>query len=519
MAGRSWESNYRLRIGRLNKFDIILTDTSVSRQHAEVIFTAAGWAVRDLGSTNGTFVNGQRVSRAEEKIRAHDILQFGEICFRVAEIAHVPGATLTGANGALWVAGTAYQSFDDVVELASRSKTCPSGKSRAEALLQAGRQAYHCDSLPRHAESLLWEVAEELNALPCGVWLRDEPTGFLVRQAGLEGETQPWQTDGGAEQLARFALDQGESVLFHGSTGIAAAGRSPGAGYGVLCAVLRSPSGLFGVLQLASALGSRAPFDRTDLELADALALLVGPGLDHMRQVFQREQGLLLESIATLGQLLDLRDDLTGSQSQRVTDYALRLAEELQLPEQDRCHLRLGGPLYNLSRIGIKEAILQKPGALEPHEMEHIRSSVARTANLLEANPVLLPLLPIVRSHREHWDGSGYPDGLAGEQIPQLGRVVGLAAAFDAMTSDRPYRKARSVDQAFAEIAARSGSQFDPKCVAAWLRLRPQIEDLFRERALCTKTISREVLERIRKAVAAQAPASPTAVKPPVLVP
>jgi HD-GYP domain-containing protein (c-di-GMP phosphodiesterase class II) len=502
LAGRSWESNYRLRIGRLNNYDVVLADTSVSRQHAELLFTANGWAVRDMGSTNGTFVNGARVGRVEEKLRQNDILQVGELCFRVAEITSARAISLGDSPEQLCVTATVNQSWDDVARLLAAQKTkTKAGKTLPLTLVQAGRLSYHSHSLSAYLESLLWEVAESLNALPCGVWLRDDKSGFLARQVSVTSGSQPWQADGNDEHLARFTLLQGETVLFHSTAqqrpvpvrrGTAAPLAS------VICAALRNADGAFGVLQLASALDGR-PFDQADLELADALALVLGAGIDHIRQLFTREQELLLQSISTLIQLLNLRDDFSESHPQRVTDYALLLADELHLPEQERFYLRVGGPLHDLARVGMKEEILQKAAPLDAREVEYVRSCVSKAASVLECSPSLVPMIPIVRSHHERWDGTGYPDGLAGTNIPLLGRIVGLAAAFDAMTSDRPHRPALKLDQAFAEIQARSAAQFDPACVEAWLRLRPQIEELFRQRALCTRTLGREALENLRQ--------------------
>jgi HD-GYP domain-containing protein (c-di-GMP phosphodiesterase class II) len=98
---------------------------------------------------------------------------------------------------------------------------------------------------------------------------------------------------------------------------------------------------------------------------------------------------------------------------------------------------------------------------------------------MLEAIPDLSPILPIVRSHHERWDGKGYPDGLVGDQIPRLARIIAVADAFDAMTSERPYRPPMPMARAFEEITVKAGVQFDPEIVRAFVRLRPRVEELF----------------------------------------
>jgi HD-GYP domain-containing protein (c-di-GMP phosphodiesterase class II) len=518
LAGCTWESNYRLRIGRLSNFEVVLTDSSVSRRHAEVVFTANGWAVRDIGSTNGTFVNGLRVSRAEEKLRPNDILQVGDVCLRVSEIQATSKVTLGSSSTDLCMVATANQTWDDIARLlAAPGTTIKSGKLLSLVLVQAGRLSYHYDSLTAYLQSLLWEVAESVNGLPCSVWLRDDKDGFLTREVNLDARNPPWQADDNDKNLARFTLQQGESVLFHTTARQEPATPGAAAASSVICAALRSQEGVFGVLQISSAGEGQPPFDRADLELADALALLLGAGIDNMRELFHREREMLVQSIATLVQLLNFRDNFQDNHRQRVTDYALLLAEELQLPEQERFYLRVGGPLHDLARVGIKESILHKPGPLDAREIECIRSSVSKAASVLESSPSLVPLIPIVRSSNERWDGNGYPDGLAGTQIPLLGRIVGLAAAFHAMTSERSYRRAMNLDQAFAEVAAKAGTQFDPTCVAAWMRLRPQIESDFRQREQFTRTLGLEALQSARRALSNSPPPAP--LKKPALAP
>lgn len=125
--------------------------------------------------------------------------------------------------------------------------------------------------------------------------------------------------------------------------------------------------------------------------------------------------------------------------------------------------ISLGTPLHDIGKIGVDDAILRKPGILTLGEMVKMREHTTIGAQILGTIPDLATVIPIVRNHHERFDGKGYPDGLAGEAIPRLARVVAIADAFDAMTTDRPYRPAMTPDQAFAEVLHLSGSQFDPK--------------------------------------------------------
>src|SRR5207344_1054248 len=117
----------------------------------------------------------------------------------------------------------------------------------------------------------------------------------------------------------------------------------------------------------------------------------------------------------------------------------------------------------------------RKPGRLTPAEFEEMKKHTTKGAKILEQVPDLASVIPIVRSHHERWDGMGYPDGLKGDQIPRLARIVAVADAFDAMTSDRPYRAGINPECAFDELVKQSGKQFDPECVAAFLAIRARI--------------------------------------------
>jgi HD-GYP domain-containing protein (c-di-GMP phosphodiesterase class II) len=118
---------------------------------------------------------------------------------------------------------------------------------------------------------------------------------------------------------------------------------------------------------------------------------------------------------------------------------------------------------------------LRKPGKLTPEEFTMMKSHTVKGAAILATVPDLGPVIPIARSHHEQWSGQGYPDGLAGDKIPRLARIVAVADAFDAMTSDRPYRKGMPPEAAFEEVEKQAGKQFDPECAAAFLAIKERI--------------------------------------------
>jgi HD-GYP domain-containing protein (c-di-GMP phosphodiesterase class II) len=216
-----------------------------------------------------------------------------------------------------------------------------------------------------------------------------------------------------------------------------------------------------------------------------------------VQQFAERENGLFVQTLTALAQAIELRDDYTGSHTQRVTDYALLLGDELGLQPQERMHLQVGTPLHDIGKIGISDAILLKQGHLTDEEYTYMKSHTWKGAAILEIIPHLAPLIPIVRNHHEHWDGTGYPDHLVGEDIPLLARIVAVADAFDAMTTDRPYRPGLPVGRAFQEIANRAGIQFDPVCAQTWVHLRPRVEELMLQQKQLMDTASRDEVARM----------------------
>lgn len=174
----------------------------------------------------------------------------------------------------------------------------------------------------------------------------------------------------------------------------------------------------------------------------------------------------------SLAQALEAKDFYTRGHSERVADLAVRLSEVLGFSEKDEENMRRGGLLHDIGKIGIKESILLKPGKLTEEEMAHIRSHPARGYDICSPLKTLEPCLPIIRSHHERYDGDGYPDGLKGEDIPLKARITAVADAFDAMTTDRPYRKGMEQDTALKifENEVDSG-QWDPNVVKALMKI------------------------------------------------
>ena len=178
---------------------------------------------------------------------------------------------------------------------------------------------------------------------------------------------------------------------------------------------------------------------------------------------------------------LDAREHETSDHSQRVVRYTLAIAEQMGVPAAERPDIARGALLHDIGKIGVPDAILLKPGKLLPHEWEEMRRHPEIGHTILRSIPFLEVSSRIVLAHQERWDGQGYPNRLAGEDIPLGARIFAIADTLDAITSDRPYRRGAPIEKARAEIRRHSGTQFDPRCAEAFLSLEPALLESLRQ--------------------------------------
>jgi HD-GYP domain-containing protein (c-di-GMP phosphodiesterase class II) len=482
---RSWESDRLLRIGRSRHVEVMLDDSSISRRHAEIALSEAGWVLRDTGSTNGTFLNGNRVGRSDRRLQLHDLVQCGNMVLRVQELGEEPVAVSETPVGSLQVQATTEQSWEQAVELLALDMTRRQRPGEQMlSLLRAGQHLSQIASLDELLQLNARDAAVALNARRGSFVLMDETTNKLVVRALFS--TRPEQPAGRAFSgtLAQRCLRTGQSLLCSDVLTdpdlLRAQSLTNGDMSSVICALLRTPRRRLGVLHLDRGI-SQQPFTPDDLRLADAIAAHMSTAIESAQVLQEKQRNLFIHTVLVLAQAIEMRDEYTGGHTQRVTEYSLLLTEELKLSATDRHAIQVGAPLHDIGKIGIDDAILRKRGALSCAEFEQMKSHTVKGATILGGIPDLEFIVPIVRSHHERWDGKGYPDGLAGNQIPRLARLVAVADTFDAMTTDRPYRIGRPADWAFAEIERGMGAQFDPECASAFLRLRPRIEQLLNQ--------------------------------------
>jgi len=190
-----------------------------------------------------------------------------------------------------------------------------------------------------------------------------------------------------------------------------------------------------------------------------------------------------IDVIQRLSRALEYRDSETGTHTLRMSKYTYNLAVAVGFDKSESEVIATASSLHDIGKIGIPDAILKKPGKLDPEEWEIMKTHATIGAELLSGSSSQFFQIgeKIAISHHEKWDGTGYPKGLKGEKIPMVGRICGLCDVFDALTSQRPYKEAWSFDAAVEEIKKGSGTHFDPHIVESFFRILPEIRRIYEE--------------------------------------
>ena len=189
-----------------------------------------------------------------------------------------------------------------------------------------------------------------------------------------------------------------------------------------------------------------------------------------LQQAYRTLKKAHLDSVKVLAEAIDAKDPYTRGHSERVGRMSLSIANHLDFAEGRLEVLEYGALLHDIGKIGIKDEVLQKPGPLSTEEYQHIQEHPLIGAKILEGIDFFKDKIPMIRHHHEHFDGSGYPDGLIGEAIPLEARIITIPDAFDAMASLRPHRQALPLQDILVELEKGKGRQFDPKILEIFLR-------------------------------------------------
>jgi len=471
--------------GRSDECALQLDDPSVSRRHCLFVLADGGLRVTDLGSANGTFVNDRPVHEAA--VAVGDVVRLGAAVIDVREQAGDEDALDEDVDVD---DSTPHSVIQRTIDPSGYAWLSPaSGEAAGAGTLLLERAQRHLSALHRVSERLA--ASRDISSLTdttlrtiLQVLPADRSAILLRRQGEHPGEAEVLAARSKGRFPHRFAVSrtllhdvmaQGISVFAHDacqdarfSAGESVIGQQIRS---VMCVPLRTSGDVLGALYVDSLSGA-GRFNEADLELLAAIGNQAGVAMHRVRLMGELER-LLLDTIRAIAATIDARDGYTHRHSERVAAIAAQLARELGLTSEQRETAELSALLHDVGKIAVPDSILNKPGKLTEEEFAQMRKHPELGARILKniQSATVDAVIPGVQYHHEKWDGTGYPEGLQGDAIPFLGRLLGVADFYDALTSARAYRAAMPAGDAIKLVASGSGTHFDPAIAAAAVRL------------------------------------------------
>lgn len=482
-------------IGRHGDCDFQVSHPKVSRRHCRVEHAGEFLRIVDLDSSNGTFINDSRLD-PEGKLYPDSILELGPVQF-VSRF--IPAEEDEGEEEEVeWSeddkTNTVFRSKVDTADPWSLSEASEVELEDLKRTYQHFGAAYKISRMlakPGDMEELLSGVLDtifdSIEADRAAVFLfpdfgataeSNDPDQLSMVAAKERGENR----DEGLSNISvshtviSDVLENGVSTLcedassderFSGAQSIVSQDiRS------VVCSPVTNEQETLGVLYADSSSEVNA-FNKGEVELLALIGNQAGLAL-HRARVMEKFEQFFLDTIRTIVATIDAKDGYTHHHSERVAAFSRGIAREAGIEnEQMLRKIRLAGLLHDIGKIGVPDAILNKPGSLTDEEYEEVKKHTVYGEQILSniKNPRFEEILPGVRSHHEQWDGSGYPDGLEGKDIPLLGRVLAVGDVLDALTSERAYRDAMPLEKAIKIIKEDAGSHFDPTFAKAAITL------------------------------------------------
>ncbi len=472
-------------VGRVANCEVHIDDQAVSRRHCTLAVHGTEITITDLDSANGTYLNERSVKTAT----AHpgDLIRVGTTVLEYRD-----PAALRSSHGTAHVTQDSSPQMQSVIRRRiepAEVEWLSSGTSAFPALDLLQRAQRHLKTLHRVSEVLAG--ARDLQALAdaaletiLDVTAADRAALVLTREGGAPGESEvaasrlragvdgtftlsrTLVSDTVTKGVSTFARDASSDERYASGQSVIGQGiRS------VMCVPLRTTDEILGALYVDSQSGP-GRFSEEDLELLAAIGNHTGVALHRVRLLGELER-LLLDTVRAIAATIDAKDGYTHRHSERVASLASRIAAEMGLSDEQRQLAELSALLHDVGKIAVPDSILNKPGRLTAEEFDEMRKHPVHGARILAniQSPMVMAVLPGVRYHHERWDGSGYPDGLRGESIPLLGRLLGVADFLDALASARAYHAPKTLDEVVQLIVEGSGLHFDPEIANAVVRL------------------------------------------------
>ncbi|HKY04432.1 MAG TPA: HD domain-containing phosphohydrolase [Blastocatellia bacterium] len=476
------------RIGRLAQNNLSFDNRYISRFHTEVVFDGVSYSIFDLGSTSGTFVNGDRVSQAV--LKDGDRIRLGRMR-GIEFVFHTPeSSNYLSEDAPSGAKGLGVEVQDDVHVIAPEdaplvnTARLPDTADLADETIEQLRMLYEftselltvqsSDQLSHILSSFLLRTFKSERA---AVLLYDEErdTLKLIRTVASDGKAEVSPSRSIArrvfqENVAVLSRDASRDERFSSRDSIKLQSIRSAMG-----APIGSKSRVWGVSYVDNLKAGRA-FSEDQLEFLTAVGRQAGLMLENLYLI--EEQQYMIESfIRSLAASIDARDDSTAGHMARVAAYSTNIARTMGLSPAECRMIYYAGLLHDYGKIGVRDDVLLKPDSLTPEEYEHVKEHPLHTYRILSKIrfPKEYEDIPrVAASHHERWDGEGYPYGLKGEEIPIGSRIVAVADAYDAMAEQRVYSDAVTPAEAFERIKEAAGTFFCPAAVNAFAKYYEQ---------------------------------------------
>lgn len=482
-----------ITLGRLKGCEVVVDDEAASRRHCTITARENLCVVADLQSANGTFVNERRIATTE--LEKGDKIRIGSTVIELLDSA-VAGSAVRGPHSTTSLSivearsHTLVQRAVDPTKLEFLSQV---SRRKDDADLLASAQKYlttlhkvsdilsRASSVEALFDSILSAILEVSGGDRAAILMRPpEGTGNDVDMVAVRTK------DGGSTGAVTLSRTVVNDVLEKGISAFTDDALADERYIGgesivrqrirsVMCAPMRTTDQILGVLYVDSQVARE--FSEAELELLAAVGNQAGIAL-HRAKLMAEVERLFLDVMKAIASIIDAKDGYTHKHSERVAAFGVRLARHLGFDADGRAVVELSGLLHDVGKIGVPDAILNKPGKLTDSEFKEMRLHPLHGARILSniQSQKVVSLLPGVKYHHERWDGKGYPEGLAGEDIPFLGRLLGVADFLDALTSDRSYRKGLPLEEALQMVKDLAGQAFDPVVVKAAVELHEKGE-------------------------------------------
>lgn len=390
---------------------------------------------------------------AVEVINKKDGLAFNEDDLSLAQILVDQCAAIVGQATSFKSTEAKFKRFNTLIEVSKEITRLGDLHSLLEKVMEAAKFVMHAEAsslflLDDKAQELYIESAQG----EAGGAIK---TLRLPLGKGIAG----WVAQKGQPQLVPDAYkDSRFNSDFDKKTGFRTKS--------IVCVPLEYQKKITGVVQIINSLDKEA-FEEDDVEFMVALSGQAAVAIENAR-LLKANKELFLNVVMSLVKLIDQRNTYYNGHSLRVAKYAVAIGRQLSLPRDTIEKIQVSAFLHDVGRTQVPDSILLKPGALAPQEMEFIKKQPLIGAKFLQGIAMLEYAIPVVLYHMEHFNGKGYPKGIAGEQIPMLARILAVANVFDALTSPRPQRAAMEPVQARGRVSALANSQFDPVVIQAF---------------------------------------------------